>query len=224
MSAAGRQRAPISLALSASRGPCSAALRLARGEIHETAESDAAGLAVAVRSLFADAGLSARDLGELRVDLGPGSYTGLRVALTFARTLQGFAGVPVLAVTSLELAALVAWTELDVDAGRTVRPVLDARRGKLHHAALRLDRAIMIVEPPRAEPLQSVAAALRDGEVIIADQALHPLLLPHTRARGIDVRASGTYCGRHLFHATLAPRATEPAGLEPLYLMGSYAE
>ena len=215
---------PVSLALSASRGPCAVALRDANGAVHEAAETDAATLAVAVRTLFADAGLSPHDLGELRVDLGPGSYTGLRVALTFARTLQTFTGVPVLAATSLELAALVAWTELGVEATRTVRPVLDARRGKLHHAALRLDRTIATVEPPRAEPLPALAAALHRGEVIVAERALHALLQPHARAHGVDLQTPGTHCGRHLFHPALAPRATEPADLEPLYLMGSYAE
>lgn len=215
---------PVSLALSASQGPCSAALRLATGEVLETPATDASTLAVAVRTLFAKAGLAPEDLEELRVDLGPGSYTGLRVALTFARTLQTFTSVPTLVVTSLELAALVGWTEIGIDPAHTVRPVLDARRGKLHYAALQLDRTITTIEPPRADSLQSLAAALRSGDVILADDALHVLLQPLVQARGASLRSSGTYCGRHLFHAALALRATEPAGLEPLYLMSSYAD
>jgi hypothetical protein len=43
---------------------------------------DLAGLAAAACEL---AGIRLADVRELRVDLGPGSYTGLRVAVTFAR-------------------------------------------------------------------------------------------------------------------------------------------
>jgi tRNA threonylcarbamoyladenosine biosynthesis protein TsaB len=211
------------LAITASCGPCSCAARTAAGEIRRGDDSDAAGLPAAVRALFAAIGCAPADLDELRVDLGPGSYTGLRVALTFARTLHSLTGARMLATTSLQLAALVAWTEDGIERGRTLRPVLDARRGRLHHAPVRF-AGVELAAPPRATTPAELQAAIAAGEVLIAAPELHAQLEPIARACGAELRASGTYDGRHLFHGALRLRETEPAGLEPLYLMGSYAE
>src|SRR5262245_47233419 len=96
------------LAVSASGRRYSCALRLESGTVLED-PSDQAELAAVVERLFARAGLAPTALAELRLDLGPGSYTGLRVAVTFARTLQVLGGIRVRTATSLELLALRAW-------------------------------------------------------------------------------------------------------------------
>ena len=72
------------------------------------------------------AGVAIRDLDRIGVVVGPGGFTGVRVALAFARGLGVGTGVPVVGVTSL--AALAAgWPS---DGLRAV--VVDAHRGQVY--------------------------------------------------------------------------------------------
>lgn len=73
------------------------------------------------------AGLSIRDLDRVGVVVGPGGFTGVRVALAFARGLGIGKGAPsVIGVTSL--AALAG----AVEGAALIAPVIDARRGQVY--------------------------------------------------------------------------------------------
>lgn len=72
--------------------------------------------------------LAVGDLDAIAVDVGPGSFTGVRVGVTLAKTLAYAAGVPVLAVDSLRLLAASS------DLAAPVICVRDAGRGTLYHA------------------------------------------------------------------------------------------
>ncbi|MSQ33367.1 MAG: tRNA (adenosine(37)-N6)-threonylcarbamoyltransferase complex dimerization subunit type 1 TsaB [Dehalococcoidia bacterium] len=74
-------------------------------------------------------GLAPRELGALAVARGPGSFTGLRVALATAKGLALALAIPITAVGTLEMEAFAYG-----DAGRPVCPVLDAGRGDLYVA------------------------------------------------------------------------------------------
>jgi tRNA threonylcarbamoyladenosine biosynthesis protein TsaB len=58
-------------------------------------------LGSATRRIFAAAELSARDLDAVVVGLGPGSYTGTRIAATFAKTLAYALGRPLYGISGL---------------------------------------------------------------------------------------------------------------------------
>jgi tRNA threonylcarbamoyladenosine biosynthesis protein TsaB len=57
------------------------------------------------RRLFADAGLSPEALDLIAVSQGPGSYTGLRIGITAARTAAWTLARPILGVPSLDVLA-----------------------------------------------------------------------------------------------------------------------
>ena len=82
-----------------------------------------------LRALLSDAGLRPGDLGELYVSIGPGSFTGVRVGVTVARTLaQAVPSLRCVAVpTTLVVAHRVAAMEW-----RHLAVVLDARQGEIH--------------------------------------------------------------------------------------------
>lgn len=81
----------------------------------------------ALRAMLEDAGLSPADLEQLVVDVGPGSFTGVRVGVTVAKTLAWALGLDVVAVSSLDLLAACAPAE------RNVLAVRDAGRGTVYH-------------------------------------------------------------------------------------------
>lgn len=215
------------LALSGSNvtgdAPFSCALRLADRIVDLRSPAGERGdLAALARDLCRQHGVSPQDLGELRVDLGPGSYTGLRVAVTFVRFLHRFGDVPVLATDSLSLLATAA---LGRDlAGRRLRPLLDARRERFHCAALRFDAGLHPIEPPQALARAELLGRLAASDVCIVPAALAAPLGAALKAAGAEVVVASGVVAADLFRPELALAPASSAGLEPKYLMGSYAD
>ncbi len=118
------------LGISASSGAVSCVLRHGELETSARAERPSSGslLPSIVDRVFREAGLAPSQLSAILLDVGPGSYTGLRVAVTFARCAMGFSRIEVSIATSIELMALAAWRCGALTADSPVRVVLDARR------------------------------------------------------------------------------------------------
>lgn len=213
------------LAVSASGGRYDCALS-AGGALHR--DSDERELLPAVARLLARYGVAPAAVRELRIDVGPGSYTGLRVATTFARTIAAFSSVRLQIATSLELLALRAFERGIADRGAPVRPVLNAYRGRYHHALVALDDGVRLRQAPAAVTHDALAAAIAAGETLLVDAACADALAAIAAARRCAVhvltREDRSALADLLLHASLRPRLADPAQLEPLYLMGSYAE
>lgn len=62
-------------------------------------------LAPTVAEYLAQAGVAAAELGAVAVTLGPGSYTGLRIALALAKGIALAVGCPVVGIPTLDLVA-----------------------------------------------------------------------------------------------------------------------
>ena len=83
-------------------------------------------LMAAVDRVLSDARWTMRDLAGLAVAVGPGSFTGLRIAVSTVKGLALALGLPIAAVPTLDaMAAAVPWASLPVVA------VLDARKGEV---------------------------------------------------------------------------------------------
>lgn len=65
-------------------------------------------LVPAAQALLAAAGLGPRELGTVLVDVGPGSFTGVRLGVTLAKTLSFATSARLLALTSLDALAAAA--------------------------------------------------------------------------------------------------------------------
>jgi len=216
--------ASLTLAVSASGVAYSCVLR--RGD-ERYQDPGIDGLAAAVQRLFSRCNCRPAQLGELLLDLGPGSYTGLRVAVTFARTLQTFADIVVRSATSIELLALREWTNGTVERDVIIRPILDARRGRFHHAAVRLAAHVELQQTPAAVEPAELLAEITPGEVLLVDATSADMVEAVARERNCSVRpldpAARSNLGTTLLDPRLAPRTATRDQLEPLYLMGSYA-
>lgn len=80
----------------------------------------------AIDFLMTNAGLQPEDLDRIAVVQGPGSYTGLRISVTTAKTLASTLNIDLVGVSSL--AAIAANVEV---AGKVV-PLIDARRQNVY--------------------------------------------------------------------------------------------
>ena len=83
-----------------------------------------------IDALLKDLQLSIGDLDGIAVTRGPGSFTGLRIAISLAKGLSQALDVPIIGISSLE-----HWAHsLPSVPGQLVLPLLDAQRGEYYSA------------------------------------------------------------------------------------------
>ncbi|MED5015975.1 tRNA (adenosine(37)-N6)-threonylcarbamoyltransferase complex dimerization subunit type 1 TsaB [Paenibacillus chibensis] len=92
-----------------------------------------------VQKGLAEAGLASSDVDGIAVGIGPGSYTGTRIAVTAAKTLAWAWNIPVAGISSLHA---FGWSGLmnasDLGAGENwIIPLMDARRGQAYTSLFR---------------------------------------------------------------------------------------
>lgn len=119
-------------------------------------------LAPMTAEMMAGARLTFGEVGKIAATVGPGSFTGLRVGMAFAKGLRLATGAGLAGVGTL--AALAAGAAKGgVSAG-----VIDARRGQLYWQAFQAGRPL---DEPRADPIAHVAQKLQGAARIVGPGA-----------------------------------------------------
>jgi tRNA threonylcarbamoyladenosine biosynthesis protein TsaB len=90
-------------------------------------------LSLKVRTFLSDQGYRVQDLNALAVTLGPGSFTGIRVALAFCKGLSQGLGLDLVGVPTLDTLAH-PFCHLD---GYHLVPLVDAKKGEVFAATYR---------------------------------------------------------------------------------------
>jgi tRNA threonylcarbamoyladenosine biosynthesis protein TsaB len=107
-------------------------------ERHSRAENRSSEvIALRARTLLADHGLAPSDLAGIVVTLGPGSFTGVRVALAFCKGLSLGSGVPVVGVPTPEVLAAPFGFMVD----GYVCTLVDAKKGEVFFSLFRVSSA-----------------------------------------------------------------------------------
>ena len=150
-----------------------------------------------VDALLRRGGVRAAQVEGLVVGTGPGSFTGLRMGLAFARALSLALGVPVAGVSTL--AALAAGAPADA------LPVIDARRGEVY---------LVDGEPAVRRP-EDVAAA---GLVLVGDGAVRYRTLFEAAGAEVPPDDDDVHVPRARFHAQLAETFGPAEAVEPMYV------
>lgn len=101
-----------------------------------------------VKSLLKDNGITAQQLDGIAIGMGPGSYTGMRIAVSVGKTLAWAWDKPLVGVSSLESLAFGAWQKESSPSTQVFQqqaevrlqthwfiPIMDARRGQVYTAS-----------------------------------------------------------------------------------------
>jgi len=134
-------------------------------------------LAPMVAEAFATASLKPGALDRVAVTIGPGSFTGLRVGVAFAKAMALALDIPCVGIGTLEALALSAGPGF-------VAACLDARRGRVYLQAFADGRAVMA---PDILDIDVAAARIAElwsgGHALLAGSGAPVVagVLPHAR-------------------------------------------
>jgi tRNA threonylcarbamoyladenosine biosynthesis protein TsaB len=184
-----------------------------------------------VRELLGESGLKVAQLDAIAFGVGPGAFTGLRVACGIAQGLAVAANIPLVPVTSLEAMAEMTGAE-------QVLALLDARMGEVYAGSYRrctdgyaLQGEIRVWSPANV-PLPTAAGWLICGNapsaypelqarIVAAGLPIHPGILPTAaalarlaapraaRGEGIDAALAAPLYIRDKVAKTVAERLSE---------------
>ena len=82
-----------------------------------------------IDEMLRQAKVSLDDIDRIAVAQGPGSYTGLRIAVTIAKTLAWTKDIELVGVSSLKV---IAGNRSDENTGEMILPIFDARRQNIY--------------------------------------------------------------------------------------------
>ena len=162
-------------------------------------------LAPMARDVMAQAGLGFDGLERIGVTVGPGSFTGLRVGIAFAKGLASALSLPAAGVGTLEAMA--------AEAPGLVFAVIDARRDQVYLQGFEDGRPLMAPDALAAPMAAARIAELSMGRPFTLIGSGAPLVAD--LSPGAAILLSEGADARHV--ARLAA-AREPAPLRPLYL------
>ncbi len=120
-----------------------------------------------VDSLLKGQGVDIGDVGRIALVSGPGSFTGLRIGMAFAKGVHAALGTEVVTISSLELLACSLMKDHDL-----VCPMIDARKEEVYTALYRpLEKSLEEIPESKTQAGMKQAEII---EVLISPRVISP--------------------------------------------------
>lgn len=123
-----------------------------------------------IQQVVNDAGITPRDLSGIAVTGGPGSFTGLRIGMSVAKTMSLALNIPVISVSTLKT---LAWNILGTKS--LICPILDARKNEVYTCIYKSsDKDLVELMDPTAMSIESLIEEIAgfEGEVTFLGDAV----------------------------------------------------
>lgn len=197
---------------------------------HEDLRGHAEHLFALVDRALAEAERARSDIRQIACDIGPGSFTGVRVAVASAKGIAAGLGVPLAGVVSLE--AMVAHARSLHPSPALVAAAIDAKKGELYVALYdgaetllapthlpQEQAAARIAEIAAGRPLVSIAdsASFADFAVASAPAADDRAVLSAPPVHRLVASPSAVWVGRLVSSRPCGP-AVHASQVVPLYV------
>lgn len=176
-------------------------------------------LAPMVQRVMRDAGLPFSALQGIAVTIGPGTFTGQRVGLAFARALAVALKIPVSGTTTLEAMAEEALATSTQAQWAIV--AADAKRDEIYLSAVAADGRMLIspqLMPIAGVPAMITAMAAESGCAVVLAGTGAVMIKPFLDQAGLNAVDSGIRQPKARYVAAAATRRPNPEGARPLYL------
>lgn len=189
--------------------------------ISEEPRAHASLTALFVSEMLKESGLRVSDCDAVAVSEGPGSYTGLRVGVSTAKGLCFGAGIPLIAVGTLDTLVWQAKEEGLVPEGcKYIVPMIDARRMEVYTGVFTPDGRQVTPTVSEIVTAESFKEYLTEGPVLfIGDGALKcegTITHPNATFTQLSPKASGM--ARPATEAFQQHKFKDVAYFEPFYL------
>ena len=210
------------LALETATDPGSVALWLDGRVLARTCSpelSNSAALLPTASAVLNEAGLTYADLDGVAFGMGPGSFTGLRVACGVAQGLAVGRDLPLLGIGTLEAMALAA-------GGGRVIVTLDARMGEVYYGMFvdGVQQGDIGVAPPQNLPLPETAGWLACGNGLAAYPVLRERLESVVTRWRPDILPDAEFVVRLAAPRMARGECVDPADAAPLYVRDKVAK
>jgi tRNA threonylcarbamoyladenosine biosynthesis protein TsaB len=203
---------------------------IAGGKVAATLErpatSHGAALPGAIDELLCSAGVPIAGLGAIAVGTGPGSFTGLRIGISYAKGIALASRCALVGVPSFDATALAALERNHLELGNLVAVVTDARKGEVYAALYRVVAdGLEKLSEEQVIALEHLASRIAEAVLFVGDEkAKDAAALVKARGHWVAVLETGMLdlrgvCVAALGGARFSRGETDrAASIEPLYI------
>lgn len=174
----------------------------------------------ALETMLKSAGITMKEITHIVVTKGPGSFTGVRLAVAAARAFAVSLKVPIAAITTLEALTLTAVISGQLTIGDNVLATEDARRGEVYTQGFKVSDSqypLLETSPPEALLAGELPDHLSKEKWIILGSGTGLLTIKGKSLKALDatIKSKAAIWGRAV--APILISRSQPH-IKPLYI------